>query len=330
MSDLVTRAQLVMLAETLDVEPDQVRHLERLGADGLRSLRERISDVLFDEQAAVFARLNKLAPLVPNGVVAKLSQAIVPPLVAGRAAGALGVGNPGRAKAVLTDLSPTYLADCAPFLDQRTVAVLAPTIPAEVLVPAANELMRRHAYVTASWFLDYATQELVLGLEDGITDKAGLLRTTALVQSAERLDEIIRLLPSDRVAVIVRTAVSSPELLMAGLSVLSRLSPELAADLGDVLFAELDDDGLTDVVRTVVDQDAAGELLAVAAALHPAALRRLAGNAYLTDPDTLELFLRAAAEQDDWLGLERVGEYLTGEPARLVEEHLALARPAAS
>jgi hypothetical protein len=330
MTDFVTRAQLVMLAETLDVDPARLRHLERLGASQLRCLRERISARLFDEQAAVFARLNKLAPLVPNGLVAKLSEAVVPPLVAGRAAGALGLQNPERATAVLADLTPEYMADCAPYLDQRAAAALAPVISAEVLVPAANELMARQAYVTASWFLDYATPELVHGLEAGISDKAGLLRTTALVQSDARLEEIIRLLPSERLAMIVRAAVSAPEPLLAGLSVLSRLSDELASELGDVLFAELDDAGLADAVRVAIESGGVAELLAVAAALRPAALRRLATNARLADPETLEVLADVADERGCWAGLERIAEHLTGEPARLVADRLARARPAAS
>lgn len=285
MSDLVARAQLVMLAETLGVEPERLRHLERLDSGQLRALRERISDLLFDEHAAVFARLNKLAPLVPNQLVAKLSQALVPPLVAGRAAGALGVANPDRAAGVLSDLSPAYMADCAPYLDPRTIAVLAPRVPIEVLVPAANELMRRRDYVTASFFLDYATADLVLGFERGIADKAGLLRTTSLVQSDSRLGEIVRALPRERLEVIVRTAVSgSAELLLAGLSVLSRLEPELTAELAEVLMGELDDERLSEALRTAVEADATAELLAVAAALPPEARRRLASNAYLDPP----------------------------------------------
>ncbi|HEY2095801.1 MAG TPA: hypothetical protein VGH72_05035 [Pseudonocardia sp.] len=318
MSDLVARAQLIMLAETLGVPPERVRHLERLGAENLRSLRERISNLLFDEQSATFARMSRLAPLVPNGLVAKVSQAIVPPLVAGRAAGALGVDHPGRAKGVLSDLSPQYMADCAPFLDQRTVAVLAPNIPPALLIPAANELMRRKAYVTASWFLDYATPEALLDLEAGIPDKAGLLHTTSLVQSDERLDQIVRLLPTERLAVIVRTAVESPELLMAGLSLLARLSPELAADLGDILFEQLDDDGLTEVLRTVVGQDAIPELLTVAAAVREDALRRIAADPFLTEPATLEEFVDAAVEHDRWEGLLRVAEHLSGEAGRRI------------
>ncbi|HWN36496.1 MAG TPA: hypothetical protein VNP03_27345 [Pseudonocardia sp.] len=328
--DLVSRAQLVMLAETLGVPAERIRHLERLGADHLRGLRERISDQLFDEQAAIFARMSRLAPLVPNGLVAKVSQAIVPPLVAGRAAGALGVDHPGRAKGVLADLSPRYMADCAPFLDQRTVAVLAPNIPPELLIPAANELMRRKAYVTASWFLDYATPEALLDLEAGIPDKAGLLHTTSLVQSAERLNQIIRLLPTDRVAVIVRTAIGSPELLTAGLSLLARLDPELTADLGDLLFEELDGAGLTEVLRTAVGQGAVLELLVVAASVREDAVRRIAADPYVTELDTVDRFLAEAAEHDEWDGLSRVAEHLPAELAARVAEGAARARAKAS
>jgi hypothetical protein len=285
MTDLVARAQLAMLADTLGVRTEDLPDLGRLDSDQLRALRERISDLIFDEQGAVFARINKLAPLVPNPVVASLSQALVPPLVAGRAAGALGIQHPDRATKILADLSPRYMADCAPYLDQRVIAVLAPRIPVEVLIPAANELMRRKAYVTASWFLDYAPTELVPGFERGITDKAGLLHTTALVQSDSRLGEIVRVLPRERVEVIVRTAVSGPpELLLAGLSVLSRLEPELTAELAEVLMGELDDDRLSEALRTAVEADATAELLAVAAALPPEARRRLTTNAYLDPP----------------------------------------------
>lgn len=39
MSDLVTRAQLELLATLLEVDIERVRQLERLGVDGLKQLR---------------------------------------------------------------------------------------------------------------------------------------------------------------------------------------------------------------------------------------------------------------------------------------------------
>jgi hypothetical protein len=262
--DLVTRAQLAMLAETMDVEPARLAGLGRLEVGQLRSLRERISDVLFDEQAQTFARVSRLAPLVPNALVAKLSQTLVPPLVAGRAAGALGVAHPDRAAGVLAHLSSDYMADCAPYLDPRTIGVLAPVIPVPTLVRAANELMSRRDYLTAARFLQYAGPELVREFERGIPDDVGLLMTAALTDSSARLAEIVGLLPRPRLEQIVRAATTGPEQLFAGLSILARLPDQPRSALAAVLLAPLSDERLQWAVATATGQDALDELRMVA------------------------------------------------------------------
>ena len=91
MTDLVTRAQIALLADLLDADPAALASLEHLGPEGVRALHGAMSDALFDSLASVFARVSKLAPLVPNGVVATLAQKAVPPEAAGRAGGALGL-----------------------------------------------------------------------------------------------------------------------------------------------------------------------------------------------------------------------------------------------
>jgi hypothetical protein len=265
MTDLVTRAQLVMLAETMDVEPDRLSSLRRLDVSELRALRERISDVLFDEHAQTFARVSKLAPLVPNALVAKLSQALVPPLVAGRAAGALGVAHPDRAAGVLSHLSAEYMADCAPYLDPRTIGILAPIIPVRLLVRAANELMARQDYVTAARFLDYAEPELVREFERGIPDDVGLLMTATLTDSTRRLQQVVDLLPRERVERIVAAAATGEQQLIAGISLLARMDGELRGELAAVFLTRLPEDRLDWVVRTAVDHEATEELRSVAA-----------------------------------------------------------------
>ncbi|HEY1968030.1 MAG TPA: hypothetical protein VGH89_08795 [Pseudonocardia sp.] len=263
MTDLVTRAQLEMLAETLDVAPERLGHLERLDVAQLRGLRERISDVLFDSHAQTFARVSRLAPLVPNALVAKLAETMVPPLVAGRAAGALGMAHPDRAAAVLSHLSARYMADCAPYLDPRAIGVLAPVIPVALLVDAANELMRRKAYVTAVRFLQYASPELVRDFERGIADDVGLLMTAALTDSAARLEEVIKLLPRRRVEAIVRSAGSGEEQLVAGISLLSRLDEQLRRELAETFFNPLDEERIEWVWRTATEHNAVPELRTV-------------------------------------------------------------------
>lgn len=224
MTDLRTRGQLRILAQTLDVAPEELASLERLGAQDLRELRERISDHLFDAHAATFARVSKLAPLVPNALAAKVALKAIPPEVGGRAGGAVGLDHPDRAAGLLAELTAEYMADAAPFLDPRAIPVLAPRLPAEVLVPGANELLRRKEYTTASRFVEYATDELIRGFERGITDDVGLLHTAALTPSTDRLNDIVRVLPEQRRLRIVRASLTgSDDTLVAGISVLSRL-----------------------------------------------------------------------------------------------------------
>lgn len=289
MTDLVTRAQLVMLAETMDVPPQRLSHLERLGAAQLRALRERVSDVLFDSHAQTFARVSRLAPLVPNALVAKLAQTLVPPLVAGRAAGALGMAHPDRAAGVLSHLSARYMADCAPYLDPRAIGVLAPVVPVSLLVGAANELMRRGGYVTAARFLQYAGPELVRDFERGIQDDTGLLMTAALADSTDQLAEIIELLPRPRVHDIVRAAGTGTDELLAGLSLLSRLDQRLRHELGEVFFASLRDERVGWVLRTAVERRAVPELLAVVHQLDGPTLHRLAADPALGEDGLAEL-----------------------------------------
>lgn len=287
MSDLVTRAQVQILAQTLLVAQERLQYLERLGAERVQQLQRRISDGIFDSLNPMFGRLNKAQPLVPNALVAKVAQAVIPPLVAGRAAGALGVNNPPNAVDLVGRLRPDYMADCAPHLDPRAVEVLAPEMPPEVVVPVANVLLERKDYVTASRFLDSATPELIREAEQGITDDEGLLLTAVMTPNVERLAFIVDHLPWERVEAITRTALNSDELLLAGMSLLGRMDPDLGGRLAESLFAAVDDARLDAMLRVVVDNEALHELRAILAAVSEETRQRLLGSAALTGADVL-------------------------------------------
>lgn len=278
MSDLVSRSLRTMLAESLDVDPERLAHLDRLGPDRLRLLKERVSDKLFDEHAPVFARVSRLAPLVPAIVAAKLAVKVVDPIVGGRAAGSIGVDHPDKARGVLSHLPPAYMADCAAYLDPRAITVLAPLLDPGPLVPAANELLRRKAYITAARFVDFATEEMIHAFEAGITDNEGLLHTASLAASTERLTEIIGQLPDERVDQIVLASTSSPEATLAGLSLLGRLDPGLSGRLGDTFFTTITDDQLTDVLTVASERGATAELKVVHAHLGATAKTRLSAH----------------------------------------------------
>lgn len=267
MSHELTQAQLIMLAQTLHVPVERLEPLARLGADKVRLLRERISDVLFDEHTDMFKRVGGLAPLLPSALIAKVAQAAVPPLVGGRAGGALGVDHPDKAVGVLSKLSPGYMADAAPYLDPRTLKILAPQMPAGPLIPAAKELLRRKEYITAARFIEFATPELIQAFEQALDDDEGVLQVAAYTHADEQLSGIVRILPPERICSIVTTAVRGSEgLQTAALSLLARIDAGQQARVAEVLRDGLDAEVLAEL-RGLIGRRA--EALELTDALEP-------------------------------------------------------------
>lgn len=235
MSDVATRAQVEILARILHTEPAELAFLERFPREQVAQLVSAISDDIFDELGSMFRRVSKLAPLVPNALVASVSQKMISPLVAGRAAGALGVDHPDRIVGVLSRLRPEYMAACAPYLDPRTIKLLAPRISADLILPAARVLLEQREYAVAARFVEFATAQLIVEFEKGLDDDAGLLSTAALVVDDQRLNDVIRTMPEARVERILLGALADDDLAATAYSMLSRLDDDLRARFEQLL-----------------------------------------------------------------------------------------------
>jgi len=284
MTDLVTRAQIALLADLLDADPAALASLEHLGPEGVRALHGAMSDALFDSLASVFARVSKLAPLVPNGVVATLAQKAVPPEVAGRAGGALGLAHEDRAVAVLSGMKPAYLAVAARYVDPRVIPHFAPKIPSRLLIPTAKELLRRRDYLTASRFVEYATRQHIVDFEKAIDDDEGLVRTAALVWRTDILNDILRVAGPGRVVrMAIAARAGSPEFAVTMLSVLTRIEPELAIPAVDELLGNPDTDAVASILGVAEHEGVLVELLDLAALLSGDALPNLAAAPNLHD-----------------------------------------------
>lgn len=315
MTDLLTRGQLDMLAQDLGESAESLESLTRLGANSIHALRTRISNLLFDAHTETFARVSKLAPIIPNALAAKVAQDAVPPEAAGRAGGVLGIDHPGRVAGLLACLAPAYMADAAAYLDPRAVAVLAPRMPGPVLIPAALELLRRRDYTTAARFLEHAPDRLIHEFERGIPDNAGLLRAVALTPTADRLDRIVRAIPDQRrQRIIASAATADAPTMLAGLSVLSRLQPDLTDALGAILF-DRSLDHIDRIVTIAHQHGAHGELLAVLAAQPDSSLTRIAEVPALTAPGLSDALGRAAVTPRDHHTLAVLGSGLPHESA---------------
>lgn len=104
MTDVITRTEIAKLARLLGTDADSLAHLARLGPEPLAVLRTRMSAQLFDGLASTFDRVNRLAPLMPNALVVSVVHKVVPPGVAGRAGGAVGLAHRSRISGVIAGL----------------------------------------------------------------------------------------------------------------------------------------------------------------------------------------------------------------------------------
>lgn len=308
--EAVTRAQLVLLARTLHVPVERLTHLERLGAAGLHELQQRMASKIFAENAATFARVSALVPVVPLSISIPLVQRIVPPMMAGRAAGAVGVRHPKKAAEAVGMLAVSYAADCAPYLDPRAVGELAEVAPPEPIVAITNELLRRGDYITAGPFLAYATPKLIRAVEQGVPDDEAIIHAAAYAYSGTNVSAIVRQLltgTSGRIPQMLTTVLAgSAELRLAALSVFARCDGDVIADLGDILFDLADPAAISDLITTVIEGAALPDMLRYTGQLSPSALDILAANPSTGEDAVLGPIvdaLRECTEPAQWRGL---------------------------
>ncbi|MEV6386698.1 hypothetical protein [Nocardia xishanensis] len=301
MTDLVTRAQLVLLARTLHVPAESLAHLEKLGAAGLHELQQHIARRIFDEHATTFRRVGMLVPVIPLSVSLPLIQRMVPPMMAGRAAGAVGVQHPKKAAEAVGMLDVSYAADCAPYMDPHTVGTLADVAPPGPVVAITNELLRRGDYVTAGPFLAYATPALIRAVEAGVHDDEGMIRSAAYAYSGVGISAIIRHMlhgPAQRMPRLLATVLSGPaELRTTALSVFARCDEDVIAALGDITFDIGTAEQNADFVRVAVEAGATRELLTFTGHLGPSALDMLAANPVTGDHAVMSALAAEVADR---------------------------------
>ncbi|WP_330180842.1 hypothetical protein OHB26_31245 [Nocardia sp. NBC_01503] len=325
MSDLVTRAQITLLSRTLHVPVERLAHLEKLGPQHLHDMQEAMAKVIFAQHNQTFARLSMLVPIIPLSISLPLVQRMVPPLIAGRAAGAIGVDHPRKAAEAVGMLEPAYAADGAPYMDPHAVGQLADVAPPEPVVAIVNEMLRRRDYVTAGPFLAYATPALIEAVEKGTHDDEGLIRSAAYAYSGTSISAVVRHLlhgAQQRVPRLARTIFEgSDELKLAAVSVFARCDADVIVGVGDILFEEGSSQDIGELVRAFITAGVLAETLRFVGQLSPSALDQLAVNPVVTEPESIDALTAAgngSADAAIWRGLLELAERTESPVARRI------------
>ncbi|HEU5475310.1 MAG TPA: hypothetical protein VFV67_32105 [Actinophytocola sp.] len=290
--DQATQAELAKLARVLGTTPDRVAFAESLDHTAIRSLRDRVAAALYDEHRAGFRRIARVARVLPTPLNVKITMRSFPPRLAARIASEMA---PDRAAELANRMPIDYLAEGCLHLDPHRAAPLISRIRPDRMKAVVTELVRRGEYITLGHLLDAAADRAVRLVAATISDDA-LLRIGYYTESTARLTQAVAALPLQRLPALVHHALTGPrDLRSAGLALIQRIDDDnLRGRLADYA-AQADDDTLTTLLRTAIDDNCVPQLLTAVAAMRPASQQRVLTLPALAEPDILSHLINAAA-----------------------------------
>jgi hypothetical protein len=196
---LVARAEVLKLARVLGRDPAELAYLEDAPAEALAQLRMQVTDLLFDGESGGLRRIADAGRIVPVPVMASIGEKAFGPLLCARLTGLL---DPGRAAAVGQRLPAPFLAAVAAELDPRRASEVIRRMPLETTVAVARLLMQAGEWVAMGRFVGFLDQDALAACVE-LMDDVALLRTAYVLEGKQRLDQLIGLLPDERLADVV-------------------------------------------------------------------------------------------------------------------------------
>lgn len=291
-SSVLRQAELSKLAGTLGVSDQRLEYLGRLDVSEIRDLRAAVIDKVASDSRVVFQRLAAASRVLPNSVAARLGRYLGADVVA-RLTAEL---TPKRAAALADKMPVEFLADVCVYLDPAAVPPLLEYLPSARVTQTALELYGRRDLVTMARLTEPVPDEIVERLLNEIDDPA-LLTIGLLMESAERRDRLVWLLPEERLSGILQSAVAQPDLWPDALTVVASLLEPLRERLATIFERDIasNPEQLDDLLRQVERMDLWPALLRLASAASQN-LRRVAVERALAVGDPTLSILATASD----------------------------------
>ncbi len=298
MSRLAARAEIIKLAQRLELQPAQLAFLAGVPSEELKRFRAAVNERLFDQDLRTFRRLALLARLLPVWLTALLGRYLFGPVLTGRIASELSAQ---RAVRVARHLPPAFLASVCAELDPRRIRDILQLLPVDQIVSIAAALLARRDYAIIARFAEFLSDEAVRAVEGLLKDEEALLEIAFYMESKNRLDHLIRLMPAEKVraAMLVVQDPARRAQWPKVLALVTHVSYALQRELGE-LVAGQGEAVLNALVNAIREEDVWSDVLPVLVCLSPTTQARLANLPILRTPGLLEQIFRDADSADLW------------------------------
>jgi hypothetical protein len=315
--DLEGRAERLKMERLLELPRDALVELEALDPDDVRRVRERISDLVFAQGAGVFDNLLAASKLLPDRFAATIAQRVFPPMVTAQIAGSL---EPDRAADLIVHVDIDYLAELSGHVDPRAISHIIPALPDPVMVDVARRINQQGDHLTAGRLVGHAPDRVIPQFLAAIPDERDLLEIAFFLEAKERLDDIVRHVPDDRIAALLAVA-AREELWPEALRLTTHLSDAELARLAGIA-AEAPAETVASLVRAAQREGLWPSLLPLVARIQDADLPNVARVDELRQPEVLAAVVRAGGQTGQWDTIVRVVAAMDGDARREVAEHL--------
>lgn len=325
MSQLEVLAETVKLARFLGVQVETLDYLRPLDAAQLRQLRERLSDAEFARSRPMFQRVAQASRLLPNALVALIGEKVFGAMLCARIAGLMPVD---RALDLAMKMPDAFLADVAVELDPRSAREVIAAMPTRRVVPIALILVGRGDFITMGRFVGYLPEPVIAAAIKAVTSEEALLRAAFFIESKEKLNALIGLLPQARLrASILLAADDRSGLWTEALALMGHANRDWKRRIGDMAAAE-DPAVLSSMLQAAQRLKVWDSVLPIVGCMSAANQRKLAALPDLADTAVLNSIIQAAQDNDLWSDLLPLVRDMA-EPARRAAAQMVEQLPSA-
>lgn len=191
MSGMLSRLEVVKLADELGVAEQPLAFLAEASVDDLRSLRTVIAEARYARHEPRLRRLAGLSKMAPAGIAAKISEHALGPDVSARVATML---DPADAAKLTKHLSAEFLTDISVSLDPARSADVISGLPDKLVIDVGRRLLKRGEHLTLARFVASYDVSIALAVLDEATGD-DLLTMGMFAEDHEALDRIVAALP---------------------------------------------------------------------------------------------------------------------------------------
>lgn len=320
MSRLAARAEVIKLSEVLGRDALQLRFLEAVPAADLRDLRAALDESLFRQQLPPLRRAAAILRWLPRRLAAFLVRHVFGARLSARLAAEL----PARLLVGMTPYLPAaFVAESVHYADPRRLHDAIQMMPLPISRRILQELLAQRDYMSLGRFVEFLPDAKLRAMEPLIADETVLVEIAFYMDSKNRLEHFLRLLPRERVrqALLLLRDPARRALWPKALLLLMHVGPALQSELAERVVAQ-GEAAMNALVFAVHEEGLFAEMLPVALALSPAAQKAMANLAVLREPGVIDNILRAADEENVWASQLVMLRWMDEERRALVAEVL--------